>query len=111
MKEPQMLMNFSYMGMNDKNQWVRITAHAGGVTENIVQSIAGDLLWHGITKADQGGLPVILHVHDEIAVEVPESQAEAALDKLQQAMTSQPPWAHDMWLGADGFITNRYTKD
>ncbi len=111
MKPPQMLMNFSYMGMNDKDQWVRIFCHAGGVTENIVQSIAGDLLWHGITEADKAGLPVILHVHDEIAVEVDVADAPAALDTLQKCMVKQPAWAQDMWLGADGFVTNRYTKD
>jgi DNA polymerase bacteriophage-type len=111
MHEPQLIMNFSYMGTNDKNQWVRITAHAGGITENIVQSIAGDLLWHGIVEADKASLPVILHVHDEIAVEVDKADAPYALDILQKCMTSQPEWAKDMWLGADGFITERYTKD
>lgn len=111
MKEPQMLMNFSYMGTNDKNQWVRITAHAGGVTENIVQSIAGDILWHGITAADKESLPVILHVHDEIVAEVDDDMAEGALETLKACMTSAPVWASDMWLGADGFLTKRYTKD
>jgi DNA polymerase len=111
MKEPQLIMNFSYMGMNDKNQWVRIFCHAGGLTENIVQSIAGDLLWHGITEADKAGLPVVLHVHDEIAAEVAIKNAQVALDTLQKCMTKRPPWAQDMWIGADGFITHRYTKD
>jgi DNA polymerase len=76
-----------------------------------VQSIAGDLLWHGITEADKAGLPVVLHVNDEIAVEVGKEDAPQALDTLQKCMTSQPEWAKDMWLGADGFITKRYTKD
>ena len=111
MREPQLIMNFSYMGMNDKNQWVRIFCHAGGLTENIVQSMSGDLLWHGITEADNEGLPVVLHVHDEIAAEVDIADAPRALDILQKCMTKQPPWAQDMWLGADGFVTHRYTKD
>lgn len=110
-EKPAWVDNFCYMGMNDKNQWVRIYAHAGGVTENIVQSIAGDLLWNGITNADAQELPVVLHVHDEIAVEVPVPKAMDSLVKLEACMTAQPPWAHDMWIGADGFITNRYTKD
>lgn len=103
--------NFTYMGMNDKNQWVRISAHAGGITENIVQSLAGDVLWSGLTNADNAGLDVILHVHDEIAVEVDTVHGPEALATLEQCMTKLPHWCPDMWLGADGFLTRRYTKD
>jgi len=111
MEEVQWLDNFSYMGMNEKNQWTRIYAHAGGMTENVVQSIAGDILWSGIMRAEAAGLPVILHVHDEIGIEVETDAAEAALATLESCMTQQPEWAADMWLGATGFITKRYTKD
>lgn len=110
-EKPAYIDNFTYMGMNDKNQWVRISAHAGGLTENVVQSLAGDILWSGIMNATGAGLPVTLHVHDEIAVEVPEAHAENSLTVLQQCMVSRPHWCQDMWLGADGFITKRYTKD
>lgn len=110
-EKPTYIDNFTYMGMNDKNQWVRISAHAGGLTENVVQSLAGDILWSGIMKATQAGLPVALHVHDEIAVEVPVATADAALSTLQACMIARPHWCQDMWLGADGFITKRYTKD
>lgn len=110
-EKPTYIDNFTYMGMNDKNQWVRISAHAGGLTENVVQSLAGDILWSGIMKSTQAGLPVTLHVHDEIAVEVPVATADAALATLQACMIARPDWCADMWLGADGFITKRYTKD
>jgi DNA polymerase len=105
-----MVDNFSYMGMNDKNQWVRIFAHAGGITENIVQSVAGDLLWSGISNAEAAGLDVVVHVHDEIAVEVDVMQGPAALATLEECMTRSPAWADGMWIGADGFLTRRYTK-
>lgn len=103
--------NFTYMGTNDKNQWVRISAHAGGITENIVQSIAGDILWNGLTNANAVGLKPILHVHDEIGCESDVQTAEKDLQSLIVCMTTQPDWCKDMWLGADGMITNRYTKD
>lgn len=113
MQEVKFLDNFTYMGQNDKNQWVRISAHAGGVTENIVQSIAGDFLWNGIMNATRAGLPVILHVHDEIAVEVDcdPLAAQQSLQLLERCMTTQPAWAQDMWLGADGYVLSRYVKD
>ncbi|MCP5092605.1 MAG: hypothetical protein GY949_16965 [Gammaproteobacteria bacterium] len=103
--------NFTYMGMDDKNRWVRISAHAGGTTENIVQSIAGDILWGGIMNATAAGLPVTMHVHDEIAVEVPIAGAHAALATLQECMVRRSSWCQDMWLGAEGFLTKRFTKD
>lgn len=111
MEAPQTVDNFTYMGTDDKNRWVRIAAHAGGITENIVQSIAGDLLWNGIMNAERADLPVVLHVHDEIGAEVPAHVAESALGILQECMTRQPPWCQDMWLGAAGYVNNRYTKD
>ena len=110
-EKPAYVDNFCYMGMGDTNQWQRVYAHAGGVTENIVQSIAGDLLWGGIVNANRAGLPVVLHVHDEIAAEVPDLQAPTALATLGAAMTAPPSWAEGMWIGAAGFITKRYTKD
>jgi DNA polymerase len=108
---PKVIKNFTYMGMDDHHKWVRISAHSGGLTENIVQSIAGDILWHGIQKISEKGFNVALHVHDEIAIEVPESEGEQALEALKQCMTNQPNWCKNMWLGADGFLTKRYTKD
>lgn len=110
-ERPAYIDNFTYMGMNDKNQWVRISAHAGGLTENIVQSLAGDILWNGIMKATKEGLNVVLHVHDEIAVEVKAEYANEALEILKASMVDQPDWCKDMWLGAAGFVTKRYTKD
>ena len=110
-EKPAWVDNFTYMGMDERAQWVRISAHAGGVTENIVQSLAGDILWNGNMNATNALLPVVLHVHDEIAVEVPDIEAPDALATLRKCMVQTPDWCSDMWLGADGFITKRYTKD
>ena len=109
-EKPVWIDNFTFMGLSDNNQWVRMSAHAGGITGNIVQSMSGDILWSGIQNATNANLPVVLHVHDEIAVEVPDDEAEAALVTLQQCMTKLPHWCSDMWLGADGIVTKRYTK-
>ncbi len=103
--------NFTFMGMDDRNQWCRLSAHAGLLTENIVQSIAGDILWQGLTNAKQAGLDIILHVHDEIGCEVPDQTAEQSLETLKQCLTKPLPWAPDMWLGASGYISKRFTKD
>lgn len=103
--------NVGYMGTDTAAVWRRTFAHAGGFTENIVQSIAYDLLFEGMTRAAAEGLDIVLQVHDEIGVEVDEAAAPAALSALQRCMTTQPAWAPDMWLGAAGYTSKRYLKD
>lgn len=104
--------NFSYMGTDQMtNQWVRSHAHAGLLTENIVQSIALDVLFEGIEKAEDAGLPVVLQVHDELAVEVPLAEADRAAQTLQHCMVQIPKWADGLWLGAEGYISRIYMKD
>lgn len=103
--------NVSYMGTDLTSRWCRTYAHAGGFTENIVQSIAYDILFNGIALASLRGLPVVLQVHDELGVEVDESRSEGAFNALRSCMTTAPSWADGMWLGAAGYISKRYLKD
>jgi DNA polymerase len=105
------IANFTFMGMDIRNQWSRLSAHAGLETENIVQSLAGDILWNGIMNAHDSGHKVVLHVHDEIGVETPDEKAGETLADLIECMVAKSHWNKDMWLGAAGFITKNYTKD
>lgn len=111
LKADKWLDNASYMGTLPNTQWGRVHVHPGHWTENIIQSIAYDILFHGIKRATDAGLPVVIQVHDEIVGEVPDGQAPASLATLQQCMTDKPAWASDMWLGAEGYISKRYKKD
>lgn len=104
--------NFSYMGMDTNPPvWRRLRAHAGLLTENIVQSIAMDILFDGMTRAEAAGIPIVSQVHDELVGEVPELEAIRASELLKQCMTQLPDWAPDLWLGADGYISKYYKKD
>lgn len=107
----KMVDNFTYMGTHMRTtKWCRISSHAGGTTENIVQSIASDILWRAISLVEKYKLPVVLHVHDEIGVEVPDWLSTMALKQLIDCLTTKPVWAKDLWLGAEGYITKRFTK-
>ncbi len=102
--------SLTYMGVNRfTNQWDRISAHGGLLTENIIQAIARDVLAHGMDAGHQRGICIIGHVHDEIMSLGHGTQKE--LDLLSEVMTIRPPWAPDMWLGASGYISQRYKKD
>jgi DNA polymerase len=104
--------NVSYMGTDLKTtQWKRVYAHAGLFTENIVQSMAMDILFDGITRSEAEGIEIVLQVHDELGAESDLAQAAHVAERLKQHMSTPPSWAPDMWLGADGYISPYYMKD
>lgn len=103
---------FTYMGMDDKNRWVRIDAHPGGILENIVQADCRDLLQQtGINPLEEVGGQIVFHVHDEPVMEVPGETAQQWLDYAKWRLCQMPPWAHDMLMGAEGYVSKHYMKD
>lgn len=107
----EMKPTLTYMGLNDKNQWVRISTHPGKLTENADQAIARDLLAHGMRNADREGLPIVMHIHDQIVALVKESNAEAQLRTLVDCMTDLPSWAKGMPVKAAGHLSRWFVKD
>lgn len=78
--------------------------------EQSTQALARDLLAGGIEAAEAADVPVILHVHDEIAGEV-DAADTTALPRLQAALATPPSWAPDMPLKTAGFVSPFYRKD
>jgi len=56
---------------NARGQWSDYRGWFGTFVENVVQGIARDLLAAAIERIEAHGLPVVLHVHDDLVVEVP----------------------------------------
>jgi DNA polymerase len=82
----------------------------GKLTENIVQAICRDLLCCTLLRCEQEELPVVLHVHDEVVLEVPAARAEEALQRLVEIMVRPPRWAVDFPILVEAFDSPRYTK-
>ncbi len=82
----------------------------GSLTENIVQAIARDLLVHWILKAEEFGLPVVLHIYDEIIAVSSNIYAEDNLKTLMNIMSNGPEWADGLPLAAEGEISETYKK-
>jgi DNA polymerase len=90
----------------DAKEWPRARLWRGLACENITQAVANDLLRYALRRLDD----VVLHIHDEIVLEVPEADAEAAAARLVQVMCEPPPWAAGLPLNAEVAIMERYGK-
>lgn len=86
------------------------TTYSGKLTENVVSGICRDLLASAIVECERVGLRVVLHVHDELVVEVPAEQADAALQQLLVIMSTPPAWAAGFPIEVVGFSAERYFK-
>jgi DNA polymerase bacteriophage-type len=90
--------------------WTEITTHGGKLVENIVQAIARDILVHGMLLADEIGLCIVAHVHDEIVTENPDTTDGLGLDDLVWCMSQVPSWAPGLPLEAKGWSGYYYKK-
>jgi DNA polymerase len=91
----------------DAKEWPRARLWRGLACENITQAIANDLLRYALRQLDD----VVLHCHDEIVLEVPEEDAEAAAARLVQIMCTPPPWASGLPLNVKMDTMVRYGKE
>lgn len=98
-----------YEGLNQTTKkWEKVRTYGGKLTENVVQATARDILGMVIIQAEQSGLPIVFHVHDEIIVEANETQT---LNDVE-AIFSQPiSWCRDLPLKGAGYTTPYYIKD
>lgn len=90
--------------------WVPMKTYGGRLTENIVQAIAHDILRYAIVQLRAAGYPTVLHVYDEILVEVPEGHG--SIEEVERIMGTMPPWCADWPVRASGgWRGKRYRKD
>jgi DNA polymerase len=83
--------------------------YGGKLVENVVQAVCRDLL-AALLACEGAGLPVVLHVHDELVIEVEEGRAEASLRRAAELMSAPPTWAAGIPLQVEGFAAERYYK-
>lgn len=98
-----------YEGLNQTTKkWEKVRTYGGKLTENVVQATARDILGMVIIRAEQSGLSIVFHVHDEIIVEANKTQT---LNDVE-AIFSQPiSWCRDLPLKGAGYTTPYYIKD
>jgi DNA polymerase len=66
--------------------------YGGKLLENLVQAIARDVLVLTVLDLEARGFKVVLHVHDEVVLEVLEADAERARDAARELLSRDPGW-------------------
>lgn len=89
--------------------WVTRETYGGSLVENIVQGIARDCLAYSITRLYNEGYKIVMHVHDEVIIEIDKDKDE--LENVLNIMGEDIPWAKGLPLVADGYECNFYMKD
>lgn len=99
-------------GLNQTTRkWEAVTTWGGKLTENVVQAIARDCLAETFQRCDKAGIPIVMHVHDEIICEVPTAQKEEIYKEILDIMATPIEWAPGLVLKGDGFTSSYYKKD
>ena len=100
-----------YMGVNQTTkQWQETETYGGKLVENIVQATARDCLAVAMQRVADMGYQIVMHVHDEMIVDVPTSDT-GALERINAAMGAPIDWAPGLPLKGDGYETPFYKKD
>ena len=99
------------MGVNQTTkQWQEVETYGGKIVENIVQATARDCLAEAMQRVTDMGYQIVMHVHDEMSVDVPGEDTEA-LARINKAMSDPISWAPGLPLKGDGYETPFYKKD
>lgn len=89
--------------------WGRLYTWGGKLVENLVQATARDCLGVAMLRLTEAGYRIVMHVHDEVILEMPEGKG--SLDEAIRIMCAPIDWAPGLLLNADGYETPYYKKD
>lgn len=113
--KPRMAVNkfgrngLTYEGISESGKWGRIETYGPKLVENIVQGTARDLLAEAMIRLKKRGYQIVMHIHDEAVLEVPDGVG--SVKEVCSIMAEQPEWAVGLPLRADGYECAFYKKD
>ena len=101
-----------YYGIDQESKkWTQIQTYGGKLVENCVQAIARDCLAENMMRLHNAGYKIVMHIHDEVVLEIPEEGSEDTLKHICDIMGQPLSWAPGLLLKADGFVSKYYKKD
>lgn len=100
----------TYEGMEQTSkQWKRLDTYGPKLVENIVQAVARDCLAEAMFKVTASGYYIVMHVHDEIIIDVPKDKG--SVEEICNIFGEPIEWAKGLPLRADGYECSYYMKD
>lgn len=102
-----------YVAMMPKNgKRVPVKLWGGLVAENASQALARDIFSDMLCRINNigNGVDLVMHVHDEVVLEVDADKAEQALEEVIKIMSTPPDWIPDIPVSAEGKILTKYEK-
>ena len=100
----------TYEGMEQTSkQWKRLDTYGPKLVENIVQAVARDCLAEAMFKVTSSGYDIVMHVHDEIIMDVPKDKG--SVEEICNIFGESIEWAKGLPLRADGYECSYYMKD
>lgn len=100
----------TYEGMQQTSkQWTRLDTYGPKLVENIVQAFARDCLAETMFKVKNAGLNIVMHVHDELVLDVPKDKG--SVEEVCKLFSEPISWAPGLPLTADGYECSYYKKD
>ena len=106
-------ITFEGWNQNPKNGpmgWIRMETYYGKLVENIVQAVARDILAFALVNLRKAGYNTVMHVHDEVIVEVP--KGKGSIEQVEKIMGTMPSWCAEWPIKAvGGWRGFRYRKD
>ena len=95
---------------SNRSDWARISTYGGKLSENVTQAVCRDFLAEALLRLDDAGASPVLHVHDEILIEVNEAAPAETLPAFERIVGQVPAWATGMPITAAGWRGKRYQK-
>lgn len=100
----------TYEGMEQTSkQWTTLETYGPKLVENIVQAVARDCLAEAMFKVTNAGYDIVMHVHDEIIMDVPKDKG--SVEEICNIFGHSIEWAKGLPLRADGYECSYYMKD
>jgi DNA polymerase I-like protein with 3'-5' exonuclease and polymerase domains len=88
----------------------RVRYWGSKLCENLIQATARDVMADMVLQIEAAGIPVVLHVHDEIVCEVPAETAERDLARVKEIMSTPPDWLPELPVECEAQLMEAYGK-
>jgi DNA polymerase len=89
---------------------MRSKVYGGLLAENYTQAFAACVFMNRCMSLEEAGYEIIMRVHDEAVILVPERTAELHRANIEKIMSTSPDWCKKLPLGAEASVCKQYTK-